>query len=299
MQNRPSRPPLPVIYEEAPPLGPDLIPDGGAAFCLRIRDVTYLHYHSTLELGWCVGGTGECYAEDRIFPFSAGDVQVIFPYQRHYSRSGPADISRWRFVCLDLSTLLPALGFFDPSSVEEWMQQEMGLFGIFSPARCPRVHAAALRFFEELYGEPDRPRRRELCGASLCALLAELSRASRDVEKLAIRRDPVLSQITPALREIPAGLAQGVQPSVGVLARLCAMSESNFRRVFRRATGCAPKEYILRAAIHRAEQRLLQTDDDIVSISADAGFSDVSGFGRQFRRQNGVPPTAFRDRYRR
>ena len=61
-------------------------------------------YHSVLELGWCISGSGECYAEDQIFPFCSGDVQIIFPYQKHYNRSQLGTPSRWYFINLDIST---------------------------------------------------------------------------------------------------------------------------------------------------------------------------------------------------
>ena len=300
MQNRSSRPPLPAIYEEVEALDASLQIPNAAACELKIYDVTYLHYHSLLELGWCISGSGECYAEDRIFPFSAGDVQIIFPYQKHYNRSSPGSPSLWHFISLNPETLLPALGFLEPAALEEWLQNEMGLFGVFSRAEQPQIHETAVRFFREIFRpEPFSPHRRELCGALLCELFCELSRGSAPLPKLALRRNPVTAQVSPALRQIQRQLAQGVQPSVASLAALCSMSEPNFRRVFRRATGSAPKEYILCAAVHRAEQQLLTTDAEIVQIAAEAGFTDVSGLNRQFLDKNGVSPSRFRAMHRR
>ena len=54
---------------------------------LEIYEVDYLHYHSTMEIGLCDSGEGFCYVEDNIYPFRAGDVQIVFPFQRHLSRS--------------------------------------------------------------------------------------------------------------------------------------------------------------------------------------------------------------------
>lgn len=291
---------LPAIYEEAVPLGDELRLPGAAAMELKIFDITHLHYHRVLELGWCVSGNGECYVEEQIFPFSAGDVQIIFPYQKHYNRSQAGNTSRWHFINLDLYTLLPALGFFDPPEIEEWLQNEMGLFGVFSAAQHPHIHALIIRLCGEVlcHGEAGK-RHRELCGALLCELLCELSRGSEKLPRLSLRRDPVLAQVMPALRKIQQSLMQGVQPSVTSLAELCAMSEPNFRRVFRRATGSAPKEYILCAAVHRAEQLLLATNGEIVQIAAEVGFADVSGLNRQFLSKNGVSPSQFRAQHRR
>ena len=48
---------------------------------LEVYDITYLHFHDNLELGVCVSGQGACQVEGVLYPFSAGDVQVIFPFQ--------------------------------------------------------------------------------------------------------------------------------------------------------------------------------------------------------------------------
>jgi AraC-like DNA-binding protein len=300
LQNRSSQPPLPAIYEDAAALDETLRILNPAVCELKIYDVTYLHYHSVLELGWCVSGSGECYAEDRVFPFSAGDIQIIFPYQKHYNRSRPGGPSRWHFISLNPATLLPSLGFLSPPVLEEWLQNEMGLFGVFSRAEQPQIHEPAVHFFREILSSGSvKPRRRELCGALLCELLCELSRGSAALPKLTLQQNPVLTQVSPALRQIQRQLAQGTQPTVASLAALCSMSEPNFRRVFRRATGSAPKEYILHAAVHRAEQLLLSTDEEILQIASEAGFADVSGLNRQFLDKNGVSPSRFRILHRR
>lgn len=300
MQKRSSSAFLPAIYEEAGPLDSQLRLPGTAVSELKVYDITYLHYHSVLELGWCISGSGECYAEDQIFPFCSGDVQIIFPYQKHYNRSQLGTPSRWYFINLDISTLLPSLGFFNPILLESWLQKEMGLYGVFSRHKHPHIHQLVLRLFQEvLWTGAQESRHQELCGALLCQLLCELSRSSQQLPKLSLQPNPVLAQIAPALRLIQRQLVQGRQPSIARLAHVCAMSEPNFRRAFRRATGSAPKEYILCAAVHRAEQLLLATNKEIVQIAAEAGFSDVSGLNRRFLRQNGVSPSRFRARHRR
>lgn len=49
--------------------------------------VTYLHYHSSLELGVCLGGSGVFYIGNQTFSFSKGDISVIFPNVIHIAQS--------------------------------------------------------------------------------------------------------------------------------------------------------------------------------------------------------------------
>ena len=77
---------------------------------LEVYDITYLHFHDNLELGVCVSGQGACQVEGVLYPFAAGDVQIIFPFQSHLSRSEGAQQSRWFWLNIDPMRLLAAWG---------------------------------------------------------------------------------------------------------------------------------------------------------------------------------------------
>ena len=76
---------LPSFYVHAEPSRLD--ERSAEAGPLEIFDITYLHFHSVLELGVCASGRGTCVVEGENMPFAEGDVQIIFPFQRHLSRS--------------------------------------------------------------------------------------------------------------------------------------------------------------------------------------------------------------------
>lgn len=80
---------LPSFYVHAEPSRLD--ERSAEAGPLEIFDITYLHFHSVLELGVCASGRGACVVEGENMPFAEGDVQIIFPFQRHLSRSEAAN----------------------------------------------------------------------------------------------------------------------------------------------------------------------------------------------------------------
>jgi AraC-like DNA-binding protein len=75
------------------------------------------------------------------------------------------------------------------------------------------------------------------------------------------------------------------------------MSVSTFRRTFNSVIGIAPKEYILRCCIKKAEKLLITTNDNILRIGQASGFPDPSAFNRQFMKKNGISPLQFRKKY--
>ncbi len=78
------------------------------------------------------------------------------------------------------------------------------------------------------------------------------------------------------------------------LARDARMSRYHFLRVFRRATGTTPHQYLIQARIRRAAVRLATSREPVTAIALDSGFGDISTFNRQFRALFGVSPRRFR-----
>ena len=57
------------------------------------------------------------------------------------------------------------------------------------------------------------------------------------------------------------------------------------------------QEFILRNRVHGAAVVLRETDEPIASIAVDFGFCDQSAFSKQFVKQLGSTPAAYRRRY--
>ena len=74
--------------------------------CLPALPVTYLHYHSSLELGVCLEGSGVFYIGSQTFSFSQGDVSIIFPNIIHIAQSAQEKGSKWRFITVDLPPII-------------------------------------------------------------------------------------------------------------------------------------------------------------------------------------------------
>ncbi len=67
-------------------------------------------------------------------------------------------------------------------------------------------------------------------------------------------------------------------------------------RIFRRAVGVTPHQYLMRIRLLRAIALLRDTEQPVTSIAYDAGWSDLSNFTRTFRRDVGCSPGEFRRR---
>ena len=82
--------------------------------------------------------------------------------------------------------------------------------------------------------------------------------------------------------------------AVKKLAEACSLSENQFRRVFSRATGRTPQEYLNELRIAMAVSLLRGGTLTLSEVAAECGYPTLSSFNRQFRRQRGSSPGRFR-----
>jgi AraC-like DNA-binding protein len=82
--------------------------------------------------------------------------------------------------------------------------------------------------------------------------------------------------------------------SVADLSQRVGMSESQFSRYFRRATGNTFTDFVNRLRITRACQLLMETDRYISNVCYDCGFNNVANFNRRFLEIKGMTPKEFR-----
>ncbi|MBR6765119.1 MAG: helix-turn-helix transcriptional regulator [Clostridia bacterium] len=78
------------------------------------------------------------------------------------------------------------------------------------------------------------------------------------------------------------------------IAKMCAVSQNYFCRLFKEYSGMTPEEYILRARLERAKTALKETPLLVSEIAERCGFSDASYFCRLFKRKTGMSPLEYR-----
>lgn len=85
--------------------------------------------------------------------------------------------------------------------------------------------------------------------------------------------------------------------SIGDLAEKMNISERQFCRRFKRATGDSPGNYIQRLRLEFVKHSLERNDKSPSSIIWDTGYEDVSSFRRLFKRETGMTMNEYRKRF--
>ena len=95
-----------------------------------------------------------------------------------------------------------------------------------------------------------------------------------------------------ALEFIDAHL--GEQLTLVKIAHEARLSPYHFAHIFKRFTGIAPHQYVMRRRLARAKLLLAQTDVPILTIALELGYANQSHFSEVFHRATGVTPLTFR-----
>ena len=293
MLNR-SIPSLPVVFSDDGLSLPSYNRNDTSALALDIYHATYLHFHSYMELGLCVSGTGVFYIDGKEFPFKPYDVQITFPFQPHLNIND-SGMSKWYWPTIDPLGVMEKIGYSDVTSLANILTKKMALCGIIDREKYPHLYQTIRKLIESIIDSNNQdPHRLEIQASLVFSMIMELYEISVPMPKRNLLAKSRIQDIAPALEKIRCGLKDGYIPSVQELSRLCNMSTANFRLLFHQELKCSPREYLNACRIHKAEQLLSFSERSITDIAAAVGYNNISGFNRSFLNMTGMTPSAYR-----
>ena len=82
--------------------------------------------------------------------------------------------------------------------------------------------------------------------------------------------------------------------SLEAMASVAGVTPSHFCRLFKKATGISPHQYVMKARLDRAQELLGASDMSIAAIADRLGFTSQSHFTRAFRQYAGQTPSGWR-----
>lgn len=253
--------------------------------------VTRLHFHNCLEIGYCYGGAGIFIIDDKILPFSNGDVSIIFKNQIHIAQSEKGKLSQWKFVSLDPELLLNEINVNDLAYISSVANGSPEFLNILSCEKYPEIIQLVFTIISEL--ENRHERYQAVVKGLVWVLLMKLGRIVEHKHSMVNESANCgIMRIAPALEYISKNYIRSI--CVAELSSLCNTSVTNFRRLFNASMSLSPLEYITRVRIKMASILLNDTDYPVLDISMKVGYSSLSSFNRHFKRIMGLSPREWR-----
>ncbi|MGT2829662.1 AraC family transcriptional regulator [Streptococcus hillyeri] len=85
--------------------------------------------------------------------------------------------------------------------------------------------------------------------------------------------------------------------SIHQLATLIGYSKAHFMSLFKQHTGSSCTDFIIRVRLQKASQLLIHSHDSILEIAEQTGFTNLSHFNRQFKKQYLLTPRQYRQEH--
>jgi AraC-like DNA-binding protein/mannose-6-phosphate isomerase-like protein (cupin superfamily) len=263
------------------------------------RHSVRMNRHGYFEVLFLCSGSANCHIQDRLLPFSEGDLAIVGSTLYH------------RVECQSSTPLTIAALFFEPDLIRceggsdsaEYLTPFLlqdSEFPHIVPAETgipSQVLELMLRIRSEL--PPLSPRGRLAVKTYLKMILMLLvnryASYAGTVETFQ-RQQRDLDRLLPLFRFLGENCGSAIQ--VREASRICGMSESHFMSFFKRVTGLSFMKYLNHYRVERSQVMLVNTDEPMATISQEMGFCDQSYFGTVFRRLVGMTPAAYRRRFR-
>ncbi len=158
----------------------------------------------------------------------------------------------------------------------------------------PLGAALARQILAELYTPSDGPR--DLYVSALVdALKAHMLRGP---VKAAAQEFPTSAFSAYRIHHIMNAIRERPEADNGLeeMAAQIGITPSHLCRVFKKATGVSPHQYVLKTRLERAQEMLGQSDASMNYIAEFLGFASQSSFNRAFRNMTGETPSTYRKR---
>ncbi|OGV36949.1 MAG: hypothetical protein A2020_16315 [Lentisphaerae bacterium GWF2_45_14] len=257
--------------------------------CFKIPP-TLAHVHNCFEIGLCRAGAGIFIVEDKVFSCLPGDVIFINNREFHALKNASPFNSDWKFINLDPAALLA--GWIPP---EENALDISRLSGrAFTNVVREKEHPDIVFIVRKLVDELEKKEKayRSLVRSLVWTLLIMLQRLVPEKNREEEKKPAEIQRIYPALQYLSTHYSESLD--ISRLADMCHCSLSTFRRTFQRGLGCLPLDYVNDFRLKVATTMLSATDQSILEIATEAGFSTQSNFNRLFKAKFKQSPRDYR-----
>lgn len=261
-----------------------------SSFELMHKNESLYGYHKYVELLYVVSGNAKTYAGDGWHEIKKGDLFVIFPYELHGVFNHESD-SDFQYIIIKF---LPEI-FSDPllnvRSFEYILNFTSQHTRILSPSGIEKLAMIAVKNY----------RRSSDFSAYIKVKAAVLSICSAIFDEWEKRGEIRHAPSDTTHKNIEwVNIARNIaDKSIGNIksaevANELHISPGYFSRIFKSVMYISFTEYCSQVKISEAKRLLKCSDMNITEISEALDYSTVSNFSKEFRKNTGMTPKAYR-----
>lgn len=256
------------------------------------------HFHDFTEIVFILKGQGTQVIEEQEYPVSAGDVFVLQGNQKHYFKNvGGVEIvnlmyDEKRYKGL-ISGAVKKLDGYNALFILESQYRAWHHFK--NKLHLDRANMAMLEMILNVMifeNEKKLEGYHLILANRLEELIILLSRFYSRLEATEAR---ALVRIGKVIDFMESNYHDKIY--LEQLSEMSHMSTRNFQRIFRKAVGSSPSDYLLQIRLQKARKLLRESELPVSEIALVCGFNDGNYFIKCFKKANDITPVKFRMRY--
>lgn len=252
------------------------------------------HHHTEIEICYVQSGGGLFLVDGTHYTIQPGKLFVFFSNQPHWiERIDGAEPPC--FLDLKFEPRMvwsPGMNFFDDSFLRQLLSE--GCQNCFEGE--DEAVAIIRANMEEMFAECQKtaPGAEIIIKANLYKILVTLLRSrEEEIRPTATYRNiQNLENMDKVIQYINTNISKKL--SLEELADISCFSRTYFSVLFKELNGISPWDYINIKRVELAKSMLRESNETVLYISSECGFSNLSNFNRIFKKITGTTPTEFR-----
>lgn len=240
-----------------------------------------MHVHDRCEIYYFVSGNAEYLVEGANYQLTPGSILIMRPSESH--RVKILGSEKYERYAINFS--ISVIDNIDPQRrlIKAFFDRPPGRGNLYLPVEFEEEKMRKL--FSEIYDGTDDYEKRLRIFTGLLILLnminkAFVNRGSSEYLPPQNISEKIVSYVNTHLLD---------ELSVPILANHFFLSTSQFNRIFKKATGAAPWEYITIKRLSVAREKI-RSGFSAQNASESCGFGDYSAFYRAYMKHFGYPP---------
>ena len=262
-----------------------------------------LHRHKGMQINYIHHGKATHIINGCEFEYVRGDISIILPYVPNLlipSSCDQTQVIEFEFLPEFISQNFVnqvEKSFFDFAYLEPFISYENQVKNILNLSGSTQVEVE--RLLEEAYREYKAGQTGfALVVKSILLKLLVIMGREFSKQRMESEDDSVYVKhkeaVNNALKYIDENYINDI--SIGDVAKVVSFSTSYFSYLFRLATSSSFTEYIINMRMRKAMELLKDSDAQVLDISQQVGYNNVSYFNKLFKEKTNQTPTQFRKR---
>lgn len=251
-----------------------------------------LHWHDEMEIIYIKKGTGIVTVDFRSYYVSGKDLILVRPGQLHSIEQQPGETMEYENILFSPDLLISKK---DDTRISDFLS------GLLSGLiHVPTHYTPVYPYYEDIAHCVDscdeimktRPQGFEFfIKSKLFELLFVLDNRCKNFGNESSNKK-TLEKMRIVLKYVENNYREHL--SIADVAAVAGFSESHFMRYFKEAMGTSFIDYLKDYRLTMAARMLQSSDESVLAVSEEAGFSNLSYFNRSFKNKYKMTPREYR-----